>query len=102
MISKPVGSDPDLINNKLWAGTQNVVSEPIGFTPRGYYLFNLGSNPDFKIVTVGFKPTLILGLNVFTCISRITSKNPSLFYLQHLVGSWCTNSNPPSEKDNGQ
>ena len=66
MISKPVGSDPHLINNKLWAGTQNVVSEPIGFTPRGYYLFNLGSNPDFKIVTVGFKPTLILGLNVFT------------------------------------
>ena len=68
MISKPVGSDPHLINNKLWAGTQNVVSEPIGFTPRGYYLFNLGSNPDFKIVTVGFKPTLILGLNVFTCV----------------------------------
>ena len=65
-ISKLVGSDPHLINNKLWAGTQNVVSEPIGFTPRGYYLFNLGSNPDFKIVTVGFKPTLILGLNVFT------------------------------------
>ena len=58
-----------MINNKLWAGTQNVVSEPIGFTPRGYYLFNLGSNPDFKIVTVGFKPTLILGLNVFTCNS---------------------------------
>ena len=73
MISKPVGSDPHLINNKLWAGTQNVVSEPIGFTPRGYYLFNLGSNPDFKIVTVGFKPTLILGLNVFTCAVDLVS-----------------------------
>ena len=68
LISEHLGSDPELINIDLWVWTQNVVSEPIGFTPRGYYLFNLGSNPDFKIVTVGFKPTLILGLNVFTCL----------------------------------
>ena len=38
----------------------------LGFTPRCCYLFNLGLNPDIKISTVGFKPSLTAGLNDLT------------------------------------
>ena len=42
----------------------------LGFTPRCCYLFNLGLNPDIKISTVGFKPSLTAGLNDLTSFRK--------------------------------